>query len=63
MSDLKNVDGEYCHSRIDTEALETREDGVGPDEEGDDVSEGGDGHGHPGVLHRLTEPLLQGGGG
>ena len=62
MSDLKNVDGEYRHGRVDTEALEAREDGVGPDEEGDDVSEGGDGHGHPGVLHRLAEPLLQGGG-
>ena len=51
MSDLKNVDGEYCHSRIDTEALETREDGVGSNEEGDDIREGGDADGHPGVSH------------
>ena len=63
MSDLKNVDGEYCHSRIDTEALETREDGVGPDEEGDDIREGGDGDRHACVLHGLTKPLLQAGGG
>ena len=62
MSDLKNVDGEYCHSRIDTEALEARKDGVGPDKEGDDVSEGGDRDRHAGVLHRLAEPLLQAGG-
>ena len=58
MSDLKNINGKYCHSRIDTEALETREDGVGPDEEGDDIREGGDGDRHACVLHGLAEPLL-----
>ena len=42
MSYLKKVDGEYCDSSVDTEALEARQDGVGADEEGDDVSECGD---------------------
>ena len=57
MSDLKNVDGKYCHGRVDTEALEAREDGVGPDEEGDDVGEGGHTHRHPGVSHCPPEQL------
>ena len=63
MSDLQNVDGKYCHGRVDTEALEAREDSVGPNKEGDDISEGGDGDRHAGVPHCLAEPLLQGGGG
>ena len=62
MSNLKNVDSEYCNSRVDTEALQARQDRVGPDEEGDDVSEGGHRHRHARVLHGLAEPLLQAGG-
>ena len=63
MSDLKDVYCEYCHSRVDTEALQAWEDCVGPDEEGDDVREGGDRHRHAGVFHGLAEPLLQSGRG
>ena len=59
MSDLKDVYCEYCHSRVDTEALQAWEDCVGPDEEGDDVSEGGHTDRYPGVTHGLPEEIRQ----
>ena len=58
-SDLHEVDGEDSHSGVDTEALQAGQEGVGPDKEGDHVSEGGDAHSHPRVLHRLSEPFGQ----
>ena len=63
MSDLKGVDGEDGDGCVHTEALKAGQKSVGADEEGDDVSEGGDRDRHAGVLHRLAEPLLQAGGG
>ena len=41
MSDLHGVDCEDGHSRVDTEALEARQQGVGADKECDHISEGG----------------------
>ena len=41
MSDLHGVDCEDGHSRVDTEALQARQQGVGADKEGDHVCEGG----------------------
>ena len=57
MCDLQGVNAEYRHGSVDAEALQAGQHGVGPDEEGDHVSEGGDGDGHPGVLHRLAKPV------
>ena len=56
MCDLQRVNAEYRHSGVDTEALQAGQHGVGPDEEGDHVSEGGDGDGHTRVLHGLAKP-------
>ena len=56
MCDLQRVNAEYRHSGVDTEALQAGQHGVGPDEEGDHVSEGGDGDSNTRVLHRLAKP-------
>lgn len=57
MGDLQGVDGEDGDSRVDTEALEAREESVGAHEEGDDIGEGGHTHRHPGVSHCPPEQL------
>lgn len=57
MRDLQGINSEYCDCCIDAEALQAGQDGVGPDKEGNDVSEGGYRHRNPGVLHGLTEQL------
>ena len=54
--DLQRVNAEYRHGGVDTEALQAGQHGVGPDEEGDHVSEGGDGDSNTRVLHRLAKP-------
>ena len=59
MGDLESVDGEYGDGGVDAEALEAGEEGVGPNEESDDVSEGGDADGDPGVPHGATKQLGQ----
>ena len=59
MGDLQRVDGEDGDGGVDTEALEAGEEGVGPNEESDDVSEGGDADGDPGVSHGATKQLGQ----
>ena len=41
MSDLHGVDCEDGHSRVDTKALQARQQGVGADKECDHISEGG----------------------
>ena len=57
MGDLQRVDGEYGDGRVHTEALEAGQQSVGADKEGDDISEGGHAHSHPGVSHRPPEQL------
>ena len=57
MSDLQSVDSEDCHGGVDAEALQPGQHRVGPDEEGDHVSEGRHRHRHTRVLHRLPEPV------
>ena len=59
MSYLECVDAEYCYGRVDTEALQTGQHSVGSNEEGDHVSECGDGDGDPSVLHSLAKPGIQ----
>ena len=59
MSDLKGVDGEDGDGCVHTEALKAGQKSVGADEEGDDVSEGGDADGDPGVSHGATKQLGQ----
>ena len=56
MSDLHRIDGEDGHCSVHTEALQPGEQGVGPNKEGDHVSEGGHGDCHPRMLHGLTKP-------
>ena len=56
MSYLEGVDAEYRDGRVDAEALQAGQHGVGPDEECDHIGEGGDGDGDTGVLHSLAEP-------
>ena len=59
MGDLQRVDGEDGDGRVDTEALETREESVGSHKESDDIREGGHAHRHPGVSHCPTKQLGQ----
>lgn len=56
MSNLHGIDCEDGDSRVDTEALQAWQQCVGPDKEGDHISEGGHGDGHPRMLHRLAKP-------
>ena len=56
MSNLHGIDCEDGDSRVDTEALQAGQQRVGADKEGNHISEGGHGDGHPRMLHRLTKP-------
>ena len=56
MSDLHRIDGEDRHCSVHTEALQPREQGVGPNKEGDHISEGGDRDCNPCMLHGLAKP-------
>ena len=42
---------------INTETLQAGQHSVGANEEGDDISEGGDGDSYPRMLHGLPKPI------
>ena len=56
MCDLQGIDGEDGHGRVDTEALQTRQEGVRADKEGDHICECGHRDSYAGVLHGLPKP-------
>ena len=56
MSDLHRIDGEDGHRSVHTEALQPREQSVGPNKEGNHISEGGNRDCDPRMLHGLAKP-------
>ena len=57
MGDLQRVDGEDGDGGVDTEALQSWQEGVGPHKEGDDIREGCHTHSNPGVTHGPAKKL------
>ena len=57
LTDLEREDGEDPDAGVDTEGAEGGEGGGGSDAECNEVCDGGDGDGHPGMGHSGSHPL------